>query len=58
MIILLCLVANFAGTVVGDQKVCINGGYKFQIYYGKLFENTNNGTKSITFAFFNWKISL
>jgi len=47
LIILLCLVANFAGTVVGDQKVCLSGGDKFQIYYGKLFENTNNGTNNI-----------
>jgi len=34
--------ADFAGTVVDGQKVCTSGGYKFQIYYGKLFENTGN----------------
>jgi len=31
MIILLCLVANFVDTVVGDQKVCTSGGYKLKI---------------------------
>jgi len=41
MINLSCSLADFSGTVVGDQKVCTSGGYKFQIYYGKLFENTN-----------------
>ena len=45
MIILSCSAADFAGTVVGDQKVCLSGGDKFQIYYGKLFENTSNGAK-------------
>jgi len=43
------MTADFAGSVVGDHKVWTNGGYKFQIYYGKLFENTNNGTKNPLF---------
>jgi len=33
-----------AARLLGDQKVCTSGGFKFQIYYSKLFENTCNGT--------------
>jgi len=46
MINLSCSLADFTGTVVGDQKVCTSGGYKLMINFSKLFENTNNGTKN------------
>ena len=44
MFILMCSVSVFAGTVVGDQKVCTSGANNLKNYYCKLFENTNVGT--------------
>jgi len=35
-------IADFAGTVVGDQIVCTSGAKNLTNYYCKLFENTNN----------------
>jgi len=46
-------VADFAGIVVGDQKVCTSGAHKLKIYYSKLFENTNNGGNVDTIVFHN-----
>jgi len=37
------MTSDFAGTVVGGQKVCTSGGYKLMINFSKLFENTING---------------
>ncbi|MBK8983329.1 MAG: hypothetical protein IPM38_13660 [Ignavibacteria bacterium] len=43
MLILTFSAADYAGSVVGDQKVCVSGEFKSNILYSKLFENTNNG---------------
>jgi len=32
-----------ADSVVGDQKVCVRSAVIFNLFSGKLFENTNDG---------------